>query len=126
MHDLAMSATWDLVPNGTGGLSTVDGIACDYQDISYRAQTNNPDHALWPLGADLEDLIGLPNTQATGSKGEASLKRALTFDGRFAASTTSVVSTPLNANQIEFSVGIANSEVKTSAAFYVTVVQLES
>ena len=126
MRDIAMSATGDLIPNGTGGLVEVHGLACDQQDVNYRAKTNDPDHRAWALGGNLEDLVGQPNTAATGRQGEKSLARALTHDGRFGAQGLSISSVPIATNQIEFIVGLPNSKVKNAPAVLTTVVQLES
>lgn len=121
-----MSATGDLVPNGAGGLAEVTGLACDQQDVNYRTWTNDPDHRAWALGANLEDLVGQPNTTSTGRAGEKSIARALTHDGRFGAQDLAISSVPLASNEIEFVIGIQNSKVKNTPAVLTTVVQLES
>lgn len=121
-----MSTGWDLVPNGAGGLTTAAGVAVDNQDIGYRARTNNPEHALWSIGANLEDLEGRPNNAATGTIGVQSLTKALTVDGRFTVVDLSISAVPINANEIEFDIGIASSTTITSPAYVTLVVQLES
>lgn len=126
MHDIAVSPSYDLIPNGAGGLTEVDGLATDLQDVNYRVLTNNQDHLLWPLGANLEDLIGQPNTAATGALGEASIVKALTYDGRFGQNAVQVSGVPISANEIEFAVGLVSAMYRTSAAVLTTVVELES
>ena len=124
MHDLATTATYDLVPNYAGGLTTADGYDIDYADVNYRVLTNNPDHQLWPVGANLEDLTGKPNTPATGSMGVASILQALTFDGRFKSTGLSVTAVPLDLNTIQFFIGVTNTAVRTTVPYLTTVVNL--
>jgi hypothetical protein len=124
VHDLLMSPTWDLVPNGQGGLSTADGPTVDYQDVNYRVLTNNPDHQLWPVGADLEDLIGQSNNQITGNQAIANVLRALTFDGRFIASSLSISAVPINQSQIQVFVGVKDGKVQTTQPYFSLVISL--
>lgn len=124
--DLAMSTDWDLIPNGSGGLTITQGITCDYQDINYRVMTSNPDHILWNVGADLEDLIGLPNNSQTARVGTDNLYQALTFDRRFAVNELNITPVPLGQNQIQYFIGISGSKVRTTAPLFATVVDLTS
>ncbi|HEV7237193.1 MAG TPA: hypothetical protein VGN15_13475 [Ktedonobacteraceae bacterium] len=124
-HDLLLSATGDLVPNWSGGLVEATDIQADYQDVNFRVLTTNPDVVLWPLGADLELLGGKPNIQATAKLGEDSIRRALTYDGRFTPSELSITAVPLGKNQIQFFIGINNlRQVATTAPYYTAVVNL--
>jgi len=124
MYDLALSPTFDLVPDGMGGLATVTGVACDFQDATYRVLLNDPDQQLWQIGANLEDLAGQPNSAAAGAVGEQSIAQALTTDGRF--SNVSVSSVPVAANAIEFDVSWPSPLVNISASTLTVVMQLES
>jgi hypothetical protein len=124
MYDLAFSSG-DLVPNGSGGLLLVYDLTVDMQDIAYRAQTNNPDQVLHPLGANLEDCIGLPNNQVTGDRARKQLLNALTYDGRFRIQDLRVAATPISSQQIELAVTVSNTIIPASSAVYTTILDLE-
>lgn len=52
------------------------------QVIINRLRTDNPDWLLHPeIGANLSDLVGMPNTRDTGLAAKALVERALTYDG---------------------------------------------
>lgn len=70
----------------------------DLQLIKSRLQTENPDWRLYPLvGADLTDLIGLPNTPETAYLAEQSVLRALTYDGAFKEKDLTINVVPVSA-----------------------------
>jgi hypothetical protein len=126
MQDLALTPTGDLVPNWLGGLVTVNGIACDQQDIAYRAQTNDPDQQLYNIGCNLDDLIGLPNSQATANVGIVNIENALTTDGRFSATNLTIDGFPLDLQTIQFDIYLQESTVRSTAPIYTTAVNLGS
>ena len=122
--DLAMTPTGDLIPTYSGGFTIVSGLSLDLQDINWRAQTQNPDQLLWNIGANLEDMIGLPNTQATGTLGENNMLSALTSDGRFDGQSVTVVAVPLTQNQIQVTVAITNGQIFATSPLFSTVINL--
>ena len=125
MHDILISSDGDLVPNWNGGLSEGDDDVIDYQDINWRVLTNDPEHRAWNLGANLEDLIGLPNNPTTASMGERQIVSALTFDGRFDYNYLSVKSVPISQNEIQFFIGYQKlNYVRTTVPYYTTVISV--
>ena len=124
MFDLAFSQG-DLVPNGSGGLLLVYDLDLDRQDCAYRALTNNPDQLLWPLGANLEDLIGKPNNAVTGTKAERQVANALTYDGRFLIQNLLIQSTPITLSEIEIAVTINDAVIPSASTVYTTIIDLE-
>ncbi len=124
MVDLAITPTGDLIPNYQGGLVVGSGISIDMQDINYRCLTSNPDQAQWPIGANLLDIVGMPNNQQTGSLGESNIQSALTYDGRFSSSNVTVDAVPLDLNSIMFAVSVTEPTVQSTAPLYTTVVDL--
>ncbi len=126
MTDLALTASGDLIPNYLGGLVQVSGIACDQQDINYRAQTNDPDQQLYRIGCNLEDLIGLPNTQATGNIGITKIQQSLTCDNRFSTTALGVDAYPLDYQTLQFDISLSNTSVLSTAPLYTVAVNLGS
>ncbi len=124
MVDLAITPPGDLIPNWAGGLTINQGIPLDMSDINYRMLTNNPDQQQWPIGANLLDLVGMPNNQQTGYLGETSISQALTVDGRFSSQNVSVDAIPLDLNSIMFTVSVTETTVQSTAPLYTTVVNL--
>lgn len=81
----------------------------------WRAKTCKGDWVLVPeCGADLELLIGEPNTRDTGAQLEAQLSEALTNDGFFTGRLNGVRATPLNKDTIVASIDIDGIEANFS------------
>lgn len=80
------------------------------QIILNRLRTDAPDWFHYPtLGGNLTDLIGEPNTQATGELGQTLIYNALTYGGLFAPSELSVRAVPVNEEEIMFLITVTNS-----------------
>jgi len=73
------------------------------QVIRNRMKTDAPDWFLHPeLGSNLSELIGEPNTRATGDKGVSLIRHTLTYDGFVAENNLSVRAVPVDAITIIF------------------------
>jgi hypothetical protein len=71
------------------------------QEIMWRVKTTRGDWILVPeCGADLELLVGLPNTPETGAMAESQVSRALTQDGFLIGELAQVRASPVNMEQI--------------------------
>lgn len=77
------------------------------QVILNRLRTDNPDWYLHrEIGADLSDLIGQPNTRATGEQGRVAIERSLTYDSFLSVNDLSIRPVPLSANEILFHITV--------------------
>jgi hypothetical protein len=67
------------------------------QEITFRLKTTRGDWVLEPeCGADLETLIGQPNSPQTGARMEALITHALTHDGFLLGELKNVRAVPIN------------------------------
>ncbi len=86
-----------------GDLAVVHDEDCLEQDIHNRVQTNNPDWFHHPgIGADLEDVKGLPNEEETAEAGATSIYSALTYGGCVAPGDLDIRYAPTGAREITF------------------------
>ncbi|MFE7817778.1 hypothetical protein COJ01_16985 [Priestia megaterium] len=77
------------------------------QVIINRLRTDNPDWLLHPeIGANLSDLVGLPNTRATGEKGRELIENSLTSDGFINISDLTVRPVPISSSEILFHITV--------------------
>jgi len=77
------------------------------QVIINRLRTDNPDWLLHPeIGASLADLVGLPNTRATGEKGKELIEASLTGDGFININDLTVRPVPISSNEILFHITV--------------------
>lgn len=73
------------------------------QVIMNRLRTENPDWYLHDeIGADLSELIGLPNTRATANLGVTLIQKSLCGDGFLIPSDLRIRPVPINSNEILF------------------------
>lgn len=77
-------------------IGMVYGEEGDLQLIKSRLQTDSPDwHAFPQLGANLSDLMGLPNIQSTAARLANQIKQSLTYDGAFGQNELSIEVAPV-------------------------------
>jgi hypothetical protein len=77
------------------------------QVINNRLQTDNPDWLLHPeIGADLSELVGLPNTRETGLLGKTLIEKSLTGDGFISFNDLNVRPVPISSREILFYVTV--------------------
>jgi hypothetical protein len=81
--DIAASPSGDMVLGSNKDLSLSKPSGCLIHDIMFRARTEKGDFEVHKdLGADLQSLIGEPNTRENAETAEGLLFESLTFDGR--------------------------------------------
>lgn len=86
-------------------MKLVDGEERDLQLMRTRLMTENPDWDLYPaIGADLTDLIGLPNTRETAELGVQLIQESLTGDGAFSTDELSVDVAPVGPTTLLFDI----------------------
>lgn len=77
----------------------------ELQLIKSRLNTENPDWYFYEeVGADLTDLIGLPNNEQTAQTGMDLILRALTYDGAFKEEDLTIEAVPVSKDQILYDV----------------------
>lgn len=79
------------------------------QQIENRLGTSNPDWFLDSIGADLEDLLGEPNTKETGLRGQEMIMTSLTKDGMFIKEDIYIKAVPISKDEINYFVFINSS-----------------
>jgi hypothetical protein len=106
--DLHLTDDGDLAISSKGDIAIT---ASDPERIRQQAQmrlaTEIGDFMFYPqLGASLQRLVGLPNTEKTGNFGKNLIMRALTYDNFIGKSSPVVDAVPTQADRIEFEVRI--------------------
>jgi hypothetical protein len=101
LKDLGLTEDGDIQIGGNGDLLVVRDEEVVAQEIRFRVKTTRGDWALYPeCGADLELLIGLPNTPDTGRRAEEQVNRALTHDGFLGGELQEIRAVPVNREQL--------------------------
>lgn len=89
-------------------LDVTSDISAEKQIVFNRLRTDSPDWYAYPaMGGNLTDLIGEPNTRATGEKGAASITAALIYNQLYNASQVTVRPVPISQNELLFMIEIA-------------------
>ena len=71
------------------------------QEVRFRLKTTRGDWVLQPeSGANLEELIGQPNSPETGARMEALISRALTHDGFLIGEIENIRAVPVNKDEL--------------------------
>jgi hypothetical protein len=109
MPDLNITEDGDLTISPAGDLSTVPTKWHHYSQQAYiRMMTPVYGFALYPaLGADLESLIGMPQTVETGEYGKQLILNALNREGIFTGYGITVKAVPTSMQAIRFDIFIA-------------------
>lgn len=88
-------------------LDIASGVYCDKQMIRERLTTEQLDWYIYEnVGTKLSDLIGKPNTKTTGDLGCKYIIDALTYDGFVPINRITVKATPINFQEIVFTIRI--------------------
>lgn len=106
MADLYFNEGGDLrvAPNGDLAI-TEDNYRHLSQQAYLRLMTQVGDHLVYPrLGANLQELFGMPQSEATGEHGKRLIKAALEREGVFAGMNTIIQSVPIGPQSIRFDV----------------------
>lgn len=108
MQDLYFTESGDIVVDHNGDLALVPSPWRDYSQQAYiRVMTVTSDFTMYPnIGADLEQLYGMPNTQQTGDFGKQLIMNALTRDGKFNGIPIDVKAVPISLQSIRFDINI--------------------
>jgi hypothetical protein len=81
--DIKLNDLGDFELDSNGDLSTVVAEDLIQQMSTICLKTTNPDWFNETIAADLEDLIGKPNSRDTGELGKSKIKNALVATGFF-------------------------------------------
>lgn len=108
MSDLYFTEQGDVALSSTGDLAMVDDAWRHHSQQAYiRLKTEIGDYLLYPqLGANLERLIGEPQSQSTGELGKAIIMKALTRDSVLSSYPIDVKAIPMSFQSIRFDVFI--------------------
>lgn len=101
--DMLVNSNGDLVVAANGDLQLAAPSGCLAQDIAFRVRTDQYDFKPHPdIGANLDSLIGEPNTKATCTTGEQYIINSLTSDGRVNASDLMVKGVPISLSNVVY------------------------
>lgn len=100
--DLFLTEDGDFALDGTGDLRAADGNALIHQNISNALKSSNPDWFMEDFPADLEDLIGMENSEETAEVGKQKIKNSLVRTGFFDAGDIWVEARPAGEMQMVF------------------------
>ena len=83
------------------------GIDCDKESILARLRTNNPEWYHHPsIGADIDTMVGEPNTLAVAQATTKKIVSCLTYDGFISPSSLVVTPIPISATQIIYHIAL--------------------
>ena len=103
----------DIKIDSTGDIGlTEDSWRDEAQQVYIRCMTDVGDFRLYPaLGADLNRLIGMPQSESTGDYGIALIKSALDREGRFTGKVIEVKAVPTGPQTIRFDIYVITNTV---------------
>jgi len=110
--DLSFSLDGDFVLDENGDLALSEGFDCTVDDINILVKTQNGDTFFFS-GADLEDLIGLPNVIEVANLGVGQITSALVANGVVAPEDLLVYAIPFE-GRILYHISISTKEGETS------------
>jgi hypothetical protein len=107
-NDLYFTNDGDLAVATNGDIAvTITEQEFVKQQAQTRLATEQGDFVSYPnLGANLQTLIGLPNTQNTARVGQQLIERAISYDGLLPRGRATVEATPTAPDTIVFNVSI--------------------
>lgn len=101
LRDVALNAVGDISVGYNGDLAIVRDEEAVARVMAFRLKTHRGDFVPEPqCGANLEDLIGQPNSPETGSRLEEQITEALTHDGFLGSELTQVTAVPISRHQL--------------------------
>ena len=96
-----------------GDLDTAYASGVLQQDVSFRLRTDADDFIPHPdIGADMQSLIGEPNSREIAELGESKITHSLTKDGMVINSDLFVKAVPLSLEKIMYYVFINDGKVQ--------------
>lgn len=123
-RDFKLTPTGDIdLGKSFAPVESVDGIASLMQTAKVRVMSSDPeveDVVATDFCANLEDLIGMPNTIETAQLGVEKITRSLTYDGLVSEGDLYIRPTPVNKTMMMFLVFIEH-EGNANAYFEVII-----
>lgn len=106
--DLYLTESGDLAVTSNGDLALTETVWRDLSQQAYlRIMTQTDDFTLYPnLGADLESLIGMPQSPETAEVGKQLIMSALNREGRFIGLPIEIRAVPTSFQSIRFDIYI--------------------
>ena len=105
--DIFVDASGDIAVAANGDLQMAVPSGVLLQDVAFRLRTDQGDFRPHPdLGANLDTLIGEPNTKTTSGTGEQFIINSLTSDNRVAPGDLMVKGVPISLSSIMYYVFI--------------------
>ena len=105
LKDFELSTDGDLIISESD-LSVVEDTGFYIQLASNRIKSISKDWFKDNIGSDLEEVLGMPNTQDNAKIGEDKIRQALIFDNTFTEENVRIKSYPTSKNSIGFEVSI--------------------
>lgn len=99
--DLRITPDGDLIVKDND-LATIEGFEAAAQNVYCRLMSSDPEWYMEQIGANLEDLLGKPNTRETATEGEDMIKDVLTSDGLVSYEDLYVQAVPLDKSTLVF------------------------
>lgn len=108
--DFYLTEAGDIAVSGAGDIAmTQNQFRDDLQQAYIRMLTDQGDWLLFPdLGANLSQLIGLPQSPETGRIGENIIINALEREGTFTGKAFTVTGVPTGPSSIRFDIRITS------------------
>lgn len=106
MGDLYLTEEGDLAVSNHGDLGLTETPWRHFSQQAYiRIMTQIGDFVVYPtLGADLETMIGMPQSQSTAEYGKSLILNALTRDGVLSSFPIEIVAIPTTLQTIQFDI----------------------
>lgn len=116
--DLALSSDGDFVVDESGDLALSKGFDCTRDDIALAVKTQKNDSDVYPeFGADLEELIGYPNSREIGEEGAARIVDVLVSNGLVNSEDLTVIPLPAG-DEIKYYVVIQRENGEQEVVHY--------
>ena len=101
--DIKVSPSGDLNVSSNGDLELTSASGVLKQDITFRVRTNYGEYAPHEgVGANLDSLIGEPNSMVITKKGTANIVHSLTQDGMVRATDLYVRGVPISLDNVVY------------------------
>jgi len=124
--DILVDASGDLVLDSSKNFKFANSRETLEQDITFRARTEFNDFEPHPdVGADLQSLLGEPNSRENAAIGEKKLYTSLTKDGRIIPQDLRVKAVPISAHGLAMYTFV-NSSNEDVNAFTAVVLDYEN
>jgi hypothetical protein len=120
--DLAITLDGDLiVDEEKGDFATVENSEAAAQNMFCRLKSSDPEWFDETLAANLEDLLGLPNTRENGEKGEEMIRHAMLIDDLISIDDLYVQAVPIDKYTLVFFVFFQGPETDKPIGYEVEV-----